>query len=72
MIDFDYKEKESEHSVMYVIGIENFRTKLETVRVGQVASSKRFFIKESKLRIDLYFPLPKYELKHAKRKVFPR
>ena len=54
MIDFDYKEKDGEQSMMYVIAIENFRTKLVTARVGQVASSKRFSIKGSEFRIDLY------------------
>ena len=54
MIDFDYKEKDGEQSVMYVIAIEKFRTKLEMARVGQVSSSKRFSIKESEFRIDLY------------------
>ena len=54
MIDFDYKEKDGEQSLMYVIAIENFRTKLETARAGQLASSKRFSIQGSEFRIDLY------------------
>lgn len=54
MIDFDYKEKDGEKSVMYVMAIENFRTKLETARVGQVDSTKRFSINGSEFRIDLY------------------
>ena len=54
MIDFDYKEKDGEKSVMYVMAIENFRTKLETARVGQVDPTKRFSINGSEFRIDLY------------------
>ena len=54
IITFDYKEGETEKELSYVIDIWNFRGKLEAAKVGDVATTNKFFLSGKEFNIELY------------------
>ena len=55
IITFDYQEGENEEGMTtYVIDIWNFREKLETAKVGEMAATNRFFVSGKEFSIELY------------------
>ena len=54
IITFDYQEGETEQGLSYVIDIWNFRGKLEAAKVGDVATTNKFFVSDKEFSIELY------------------
>ena len=54
IITFDYQEGETEQGLNYVIDIWNFRGKLEAAKVGDVATTNKFFVSGKEFSIELY------------------